>query len=55
MINEIETAGESEAWSAALDLDLRHGVDLFYPFTTTLVEITIDRRPAPREVLRFAD
>ncbi len=55
MLNEIETAEESEAWTAALDLDLMKGVELFYPFTTTLVEVTIDRRPAAGEVLRFAD
>ena len=54
MMNEIETAEESRAWTAALDLDLMDGVELFYAFTTTLVEVTIDRRPATGQVLRFA-
>lgn len=55
MLSDIETAEEGEAWTAALDLDLMDGVELFYPFTTTLVEVTIDRRPATGEVLRFAE
>ena len=54
MLTDIETAEESEAWTAALDLDLMDGVELFYPFTTTLVELTIDRRPVVGRVLRFA-
>ncbi len=54
MLNAIETAEESRAWTAALDLDLLNGVELFHAFTTTLVEVTIDRRPAPWQVLRFA-
>ena len=53
MLNDIETAEESKAWTAALDLDLMGGVELFYPFTTTLVEVTIDRRPVAGRVLLF--
>ena len=54
MLSDIETAEESEAWTAALDLDLMDGVELFHPFTTTLVEVTIDRRTVAGQVLRFA-
>jgi hypothetical protein len=53
MMREIETQEESEAWTAALDLDLMDGVELFHPFTTTLVEVTIDRQPVVGEVLTF--
>jgi hypothetical protein len=55
MLTDIETAEESEAWTAALDLDLMDGVELFYPFTTTLVEVTIDRRPVVGRVLGFVE
>lgn len=54
MLKDIETRADSDAWTAALDLDLMDGVELFHPFTTTLVEVTIDRRPAEGAVLRFA-
>jgi hypothetical protein len=53
MLSDIETKEESRAWTAALDLGLMDGVELFHPFTTTLVEVTIDRRPVGGEVLTF--
>lgn len=49
----IETASESAAWTAALDLARLERIELFYPFTTTLVELTIDRAPIPGEVVRL--
>ena len=53
MLTDIETAEESRSWTAALDLSLLEHVELFHPFTTTLVELTIDRRPTPWQVLHI--
>ena len=53
MLSGVETPEERQAWTAALDLDLMDGVELFHPFTTTLVEVAIDRRPVAGDVLRF--
>jgi pimeloyl-ACP methyl ester carboxylesterase len=49
----IETAAESAAWTAALDLSQLERIELFYPFTTTLVELTIDREPVRDAVVRL--
>lgn len=53
MLTDIETAAESRSWTAALDLSLLEHIDLFYPFTTTLVELEINRRPTPGQVLHL--
>jgi hypothetical protein len=53
MLNEIESAAERRAWTAAIDLAELRGIELFYPFTTTLLELTIDRVPAAGQVLRL--
>lgn len=52
---EVETVAESAAWTAALDLSRLERIDLFYPFTTTLVELTIDRDPIPDAVVRLTE
>lgn len=44
--------GRSDGWDGALDLSAfgPHGdVKLFWPFTTTLVEVVLDREPRPYE------
>ncbi|MDF1524366.1 MAG: hypothetical protein P1P87_16310, partial [Trueperaceae bacterium] len=53
MRREVETAAESAAWTAALDLSRLEKIELFYPFTTTLVELTIDREPIVDAVVRL--
>ena len=53
MRTEVETAAESATWTAALDLSRLERIELFYPFTTTLVELTIDREPVAGAVLRL--
>ncbi len=49
----VESAVESAAWTAALDLSRLERIELFYPFTTTLVELTIDRDPVQGAVVRL--
>jgi hypothetical protein len=53
MLHDIETAEESRAWTAAIDLSRLRGIELFHPFTTTLIEMTIDRVPVAERVLRL--
>jgi hypothetical protein len=53
MRREVETATDSAAWTAALDLSRLAKIELFYPFTTTLVELTIDREPVVDAVVRL--
>jgi pimeloyl-ACP methyl ester carboxylesterase len=41
--------GWDEVWDGLIDLsDIRHDVTFFHPFTTTLVEVRLDREPLPR-------
>jgi len=49
----VESIAESAAWTAALDLSQLERIELFYPFTTTLVELTIDRDPIRDAVVRL--
>jgi hypothetical protein len=53
MLHDIETAEERGAWTAAIDLSRLRGIELFHPFTTTLIEMTIDRVPVAERVLRL--
>ncbi|MFN2321545.1 MAG: esterase/lipase family protein [Trueperaceae bacterium] len=50
----VESAAESSVWTAALDLSRLEKIELFYPFTTTLVALTIDREPVVDAVVRLA-
>lgn len=58
MLAEVESPAETRAWTAGIVLDELEHITFFYPFTTTLVELTIDREPAPfsgaNSVLWFA-
>lgn len=47
--NGLKGVAESAGAIAAVKLRQRRGVDFFYPRTTTLVEVTIDRLPAPAD------
>ena len=53
MSTSVETAEESATWTAALDLSRLERIELFFPFTTTLVELTIDREPVADAVVRL--
>lgn len=55
---------DSVMWNAKLDLKLPAGIDFFFAYTTTLVEIRLNREPAPpfdpadpqpMKLIRFAD
>jgi hypothetical protein len=57
-----ETSGEDGVWDACIDLTsllADDGVRFFFPFTTTLVELRLNREPMPpagvNRVLRFVD
>jgi hypothetical protein len=50
---DVETTAESAAWTAAIDLAQLERIEFFHPFTTTLVELTVDREPVVGEVLRL--
>jgi hypothetical protein len=58
MLAGIESPAETRAWTAAIDLSALTRISFFYPFTTTLVEIRVDRTvpagPGVRDVLWFA-
>lgn len=54
MLESVEPADQRAAWTAALDLSRLERIDLFHPFTTTLVELTVDREPVAGAVLRLA-
>lgn len=50
--------GWDEVWDGLIDLsDIRHDVTFFHPFTTTLVEVRLDREPLPlrgeNQLVRF--
>ena len=56
--------GDSVMWNAKLDLKLPAGIDFFFAYTTTLVEIRLNREPTPpfdpddpqpMNLIRFAD
>lgn len=53
MLSGIESEADRKAWTAAIDLAELEEITLFYAFTTTLVELRIDRAPRPFEVVRF--
>lgn len=45
---QVDAAGEILGeWSGVIDLSTLGGVELFYPFTTTLIEIRLNREPLP--------
>jgi hypothetical protein len=47
MLSEVESPAETRSWTAGIVLDDLQRISFFYPFTTTLVELTIDREPVP--------
>jgi len=47
MLTEVESPAETRAWTAGIVLDDLKRISFFHPFTTTLVELTIDREPVP--------
>lgn len=55
MLRSIESPADSANWTAALDLSRLDRITFFHPWTTTLVEATIDREPVPGAVLRLRD
>ena len=59
MLADVESRQETRDWTAAIVLDDLERISFFYPFTTTLVELVVDREPVPftgpNAVLWFAD
>ena len=59
MLAEVESPEETRAWTARIVLDELEHITFVYPFTTTRVELTIDREPVPfsgpNSVLWFED
>lgn len=55
----MESDKASEEWSGVIDLSSLENISLFYPFTTTLVAIKLNREPQPpigrNEVFYFPD
>ena len=59
MYADVESDEASEEWSEVIDLASLEKITLFHPFTTTLVEIKLNREPQPpigrNEVFYFPD
>lgn len=59
MYTYVESDKASEEWSGVIDLSSLENISLFYPFTTTLVAIKLNREPQPpigrNEVFYFPD
>ena len=53
LVSDVEQRASKGEWSAEIDisglLGERAPVKFFYPFTTTLVEVRLDREPSPTE------
>jgi len=44
-IDAAPSGNDAAPWTAAMDLDLPNDIDFFFPYTTTLLEIRINREP----------